>query len=924
MDTVLYKKFLLEYILFNSIMFDVEKFQDYPYLTNIVEKINKIHSKGKIEKASKLIDDLEDYLKDPDLTVPITYILSIIAENNVELIKERLIEEIEQYIHSDNVKLKINSIIILGFFIIRNFEYIEKYFPDFTNLLANNIEDIRDNAHYFLQEFIKVAPNLIESYGNVILDALSFEKSEENIISLLNFLDYIEVDSIEFEQLYKFRKISKSLILTYSTGKSSEIFSILISLLKKFFPALKDINFQYQKIDKLINILDNLFLMKKYDLVKKESFQLKDLISKIKESSFKDKEIYFFIKNKKNNITSFYELEKEKLDKVFKKKKRISKHNLLETFSEIIESENDLKKIINTLIKLEYVNGYFSKLGYFYPYDYLKSEIVADVQKKGIINIKSKYDFLPPEFVQKIILEMKQEFLLNKNGKIYYSLKKLQNNITAAATKDNVINLKTYREKLKDEHFIRLIKNLPESYLTNFRKGTYWLTNIGKIKIENEIENSKIVGFFDLNKISTKLKIHKILLMDVLEYSIDPRSGQWDNNKEIFYFSKYIKEKINQINLILDESERENHIENLANELNIEKNHIITNINENYILIGEEIKQQDQIKISVYIEKTGMEYENFIEFMNELDIFFFRKGDLLILNPKKIEEEKNNIKLNLIENSKSSNYISLGNFDVTSNLIENLIYDLKVDGKVKGIFYNKEDELVFYTERGIRNLMLENNMLFSFEDLFFGKELAPDEVELLKEIFSDLIRKKKLRGTFDEETLTFSSDDVIFANDYNTNLHEFAKNVNNYIKKFEFEFKKIRKILTKKKETIYPQEIRIIQDSIDKINKKYIFWRDGLESFVKKVNNKLLKDQGYSVKRYKSLTLERKDEIKSFEEDPEVYDLLEAFKGWVRLFNEIELKYPNVIFYQKRLINNSEDTESEKNLNELLINLNLI
>ncbi|TFG02725.1 MAG: hypothetical protein EU540_01020 [Promethearchaeota archaeon] len=554
----------------------------------------------------------------------------------------------------------------------------------------------------------------------------------------------------------------------------------------------------------------------------------------------------------------------------------------------------------------------------------MEYEIVNDFQKKGSVNFDKKFDFLPNNLVHKIIMETKQDFLLSKTGKIYYSLKKIHNDISAEAAKYNQIDLKSYRSRLKDEHFIRLIKNLPEGYLTHFRKGTFWLTNIGKIKTVNEIENSKIVGYFDLNKISEKLKIQKILLMDVLDYYIDFRSGQWNKTKEIFYYSKFLKDKIDKINLISNEAEKDKKIENLAKELNIDKNHIITKIDENYLLIGEEIKQRDQIKISEYLEKTGMEYEIFLEFLNDLEINFFRKGDLMILNPKKIEEEKNNIKLNLIENSKSSNYISLGNFDVTSNLIKNLIYDLKEDGKLRGIFYNEGDELVFYTERGIRNLMLENSFLFSFQDLFYEKELTEPELSLIRDIFNDLFEKKKLKGKFSEDTLTFESEDVKFAKDYNTFLHEFEKKVNKYIQIFNNEFLKIKKILVKKDETIFPQEIRIIQDSIDKLNEKYIYWREGLESFVRRVNKDMLDKQGFTVKRFKSLTFEKKDEIKSFEEEPEVYESLESFKSWGRLFNEIESKYPNMIFYKKRLIKNPEDNDSEKKVNELLIHLNLI
>ncbi|MFX0186882.1 MAG: hypothetical protein ACFE8A_04000 [Candidatus Hodarchaeota archaeon] len=907
-------------------MFDVEEFEEYPSLRNIVEKINKIYSRQKIEKVARLIDDLENLLENSDLAVSITYILSIIAENNVDLIKECLIEKIKPFIRSSNVKLKINSIIILGFFLLRNSNYIEKNFPDFVNLLNNKVEDVRDNAHYFLQEFIKISPNLMKSYGNVILNALSFETKRENIFSLLNFLDYIEIKSLDFEQLYKFRNFSKSLTLTYLKDKTSEILLKIIDLWKKFFPSLKIVNFQYLKGDELIKYMDDLFLMKRYDLSKKESSQLKDRISKIKKSRFKDKEIYFYINHENKNIISFYELEKEKLLKVFNKKSKISNRKLAEIFSQIIESNNELKILINTLIKLGHINGYFSKLGFFYPYNYLKSEIDDDVQKRGIVNIENKYDFLPPDLVHNIILDTKQDFLLSKNGNTYYSLKKIKDNIASTAAKYNIVNLKEYREKLNEDHFILLIKNLPEEYLTNFRKETVWLTNIGKIKIENEIENSKIVGFFDLNKISKKLKIHKILIMDVLEYIIDLRSGFWDKNKEIFYYSKLIKKKIDKINLISNEAEK---IDLIAKELNIEKNLILTKIAENYKSIGNEIKKQDQIKISEYLEKLGMEYDSFFEFMNELDINFLKKDDILILNQRKIEMAKNDIRLKLIENSKSMNHISLGNFDIKSELIENLIKELEKDGKLKGIFYDNGEEIVFYTEKGIRNLMLENNFLFSFSDLFYGKELSPNEIELLKEIFFELVKKKKLRGVFDEETLTFSSDDILFAKDYNTYLHEFEKRINKYIQKFKFEFQKIKKILIKRNETIFPQEIKIVKDSIDKINEKYVFWRDGLESFIKRVNKKLLADQGFTVRKYKKLSkdleaFKDKDEVKSFEEDPAMYELLEDFRSWVRLFNEIESKYPNIIFYQKRLIKNPEDNESETNLNELLISLKLI
>ncbi|GAH47126.1 unnamed protein product, partial [marine sediment metagenome] len=236
------------------------------------------------------------------------------------------------------------------------------------------------------------------------------------------------------------------------------------------------------------------------------------------------------------------------------------------------------------------------------------------------------------------------------------------------------------------------------------------------------------------------------------------------------------------------------------------------------------------------------------------------------------------------------------------------------------------DEPTFYTIKGIHNLMLENNFLFSFDDLFDGKELDEEEIELLNEIFNELKKMNKLKGTFDKGTLTFSSNDVLFAKDYNTCLFEFEKNVNKYIQKFDLEFQKIKKILTKQNETIFPQEIKTIQNTINRINSKYGFWRDGLDAFILRANMELLKKQGLSVKKYNKLKKEAfktEDEIKSFEDDIEVYELMKGFNNWTKLFDELELKYPNIIFYQKRLIKNPNDKVSKEKLENLLISLNL-
>jgi hypothetical protein len=810
-----------------------------------------------------------------------------------------------------------------------NQKYVDKYFRNFVTNLDNENKDIRDNVHYFLQEIVNKKPTLICSYKKDLINALTIEEDKENLVSIINFLE--KCTDFDFENLFDFRTVSKSLLTKFYSKEHSGVYSKLLALIITIFPSLKEIDVESLELKELLNELDKLFLMKKYNLTElsdRTGITLEKFIKIKKRTNRKDHKIYFYIKFNEKKLIFFYELEKEKLIKLFGKVTKLQKKEIFEIFNQIIDTELELRSFLNTLINLNHINGYYSKLGYFYSFNYVKSNLLESLNKKGMVNLKN-FDYLPPEFNSRVINYIsnstKQVFLSGKNNTAYYSLKKIQQQINTEAAKNTSIDLKTYRERLTENDFIKLIKNLPKGYLTSFRKGTQWLTNVGLLKVKNEIENSKLIGYYSIPAISEKLNLKKILLVEILDEFIDKRSGIFDKNREIFYYLKFINQKIEQINSIANPDEKELQINLLAKELNIERSRILTKLDENLKLIEEEIKEKDQIKIHEYSEKTGMSNDDFIEFINNLGINYFKKGELLIFNELKINDAKKDIKSMLIRKSNSQNSIYLGDIDVSSNIVENLLKELQSDEKVRGIFHNNEGELIFYTEKGIESLMLENSMMFSFHDIFYGKKLNDKEIELLHSILNLLLNNKKLKGTFDNGSLTFASSDVIFAQDYNTVLFECEKMINAYIKTFNTEFDKIKKILTKQNETIFPQEIRLIQETIDLINEKYVRWRSNIEAFVRKANITLLKKQGYSVKKYKSLSLspEKKENIKSFEDDPEVIDLLSDFKRWVKLFNALEVKYGNIIFYQKRLINDTDNVESRKKLDELLLQLNL-
>ncbi|MBY8981611.1 MAG: hypothetical protein KGD57_01570 [Candidatus Lokiarchaeota archaeon] len=910
-------------------MFNIEDFQDYSALLPNIKKLNKFLQKEKNSSISSQIEELKNLLEDDNLKVPITYILSILAEEKSDLFDFELIERIEPLIYSDNIKLKLNSISILGFFILSRPEQInKKYFSLFTELLTTQMKDIRENCYYFLQKMFEVNQKEIWKCKDNLLKTLDLEILDSKIENITILLAFFEGSSnYSFNQLYKLRELSIKIISEFFNIVDSKFKSNLSNLLKRLFPELIEIDFEYEKNEDLLEYIENTFIKLKYDFsnIKKEkNIEFRKYLEEFKKSVLKDKEIYFYFKNQNKKQISLYELEKDKTIEYFNQNSKISHNNILDKFSGILDNSN-LELFVKTLIKLKHIKGFLSELN-FYPSNYIESELINSFKEIGFIKLED-FNYLPVDFIITLIKNISNEanykILIGKEKKIFYILSNIIEKIREIAAKENCINLREYRENFTEKSFIKILKTLPKDYLTDYHKGSSWLTNIGNYRLKKELENSKIIGFFDIEKISEKLGIKELLLRDIFNVEIDNRSGIWNKPKDVFYYSRYLKEKIENINQIKDQQERIDKINELSRELNIDREHIIGKIDENIELIGEEIKNQDQIKISEYIEKMGMDNDTFIEYIKDLNLNYLVRGDFLIFNPSKIENAKKEIKQTLKRDYKSSDFISLGNFNMNSKIMKELAEDLQESGEIKGIIYEDED-IKFYTETGLRNMMFSNKFLFSFHDFFYGKTLNENEISILTDVFNEVYKNGKLKGKFDKETLTFASDEIVFANDYNTYLDEFESIVNNYIKRFNSEFKRIKPILSKDT-TIIPKEIKIIQDTIDRINNSYIFWKNRLDAYITRVNIKLLKEQGISVKKYKSISYMSgsKKDVKSFAEDKEVKRLMDNFNSWISIFNKLELKYQNIIFYQKRLLNNPDDQESNQKLTELREELNL-
>ena len=69
-------------------MFNLKKFQENSVLIPIVEKFNRFLSKNKSQKVTNLLEELVSLLDQSELIVEVIYILSIIADHDIDLITQ--------------------------------------------------------------------------------------------------------------------------------------------------------------------------------------------------------------------------------------------------------------------------------------------------------------------------------------------------------------------------------------------------------------------------------------------------------------------------------------------------------------------------------------------------------------------------------------------------------------------------------------------------------------------------------------------------------------------------------------------------------------------------------------------------------------------------------------------------------------------
>ncbi len=912
-------------------MFNEDEFENYPNFLPILSRFNKFELKGKRSKLEKIIEDLEKHLKEGKNHSIITYIFSIIAEEDFDLLNSRgeIFQKVSNLLNSEKEDVRINSVIIIGFYMKNSKNQLDSIVQPFLKKIADKSKDVRNNVHIFLQEFTSTLTEPALFDREKLIDALTLEeKNPDNALNLLKILN--KVQFLSFSQLFKVRDAIISILNNTSEKATPQIKDEILKLLVNLYNLEEREDTSNITIKELFNLVSDIGILMKTSLKTINQFEKKNLnqyLNYIRKSEYHEHEIYFYIK--KNSKIMVYEFEKEVINKIFNTDNKINSNSLFKYFFGISDDLKEIISIITMLIKFKHTTGYISELGNFYSDSFLLKEFRLKLQEKGMISLK-QYDYLPEKFVMRIIDKINElhnhELLFGKNDKVFYSLSKIKKQITSKASVISSIDLKNYRDRLQRHHFITLIKNLPKDYLTKYRKGTVWLTTIGEQKVLKEINNSKIIGFVDLEKISRDLNINPLLLMDVLNVNIDERSGIWNKEKKVFYYSKFIKNEIVKIQKVEKQEEKQKLVIDLSNRLNIDKNHILSKIDENLKLIGEEILAKDHIRLDDYLEKTGMRLDMFLDYLNtELELEYIKRGNDLLFSKKKIQEARNDVKKEILEDIERKEYLDLSSYDLQADIIKSIIEELQEERGILGIIQKHDHSLYFYTEIGLKNIMLQKKYTFSLSELFYDSDLSEKDYNSLTAIFQSLKDSKGLSGEFNKETLTFTSNEYIFNQSYENLVKDFGNLVNSYNDIFKSEFQTIKEILTKTDEIIFPQEIKLIQEKIDKINDISINWESKLEAFISKATVSMLSKQGLTLKQYRAFSnsLIKEREVINFREDPDVIDFRDQFRVWMSRFYELEQKYPVVIYHQKKLQRDPNDEESKTQLIELKEKLGL-
>ncbi|MHA1474793.1 MAG: hypothetical protein ACTSQ5_06360, partial [Promethearchaeota archaeon] len=736
-------------------------------LIKLIKNINEDYEKEKWDKFESYSNAVIKWLKkEPNISL---YILSLIAEEMPESFSHSIFSDIDPYLKGDKSKEKINAVIIYGscllhFLSQENFSDMT-ILNDFIELLYNSKSETRQNICFFLEQFPDTFDTQLLLKLNIFIKILEDESNSEVLKTTQEILSRLEPKmslSILINYIQQLRDI-------YEDNKSAEISDILLNLIEKEIPLLKKrvkSNWSKNKILREIDNRPTLIRFTDINLIsEQENLTLEEvenyLLSQIDENTIYT--LTFIEKNHKKLL----ELEKDKIIGYLSQRK-IKLDEIVKIFNDLgIKNNAVVMILIKGLLEKRIIKGYFTK-NFYYDWIYLKKEFLQRLQQYGSIDILNYSKSIDRDTIHKLINEIEQQGipgLYNLKKSKYYTFSAINQEIEKESYRANIIDLSPYKSQFAQENFYKLEEYCRSKIFTKYHHKYSWLTHLGITNIQQELSICEQIGECNIEERAGKLGIHPSILLKITKKMFENKNGFWNKEEKNFYFSKYVKKRIDSIQNELDADKREELIDSLAEELQIEKDEISQKVDEKLNKIGKMLSEKDEFLIKPLLRDLQMDYKEFLKFVNSLEKpdGYLVIHDKIIFSKKRIDEEQDKLSKSIKEIVLNYDVINIDNlvskYKCASQILINILDNLLEIKEINGIWIKNNEN--FLTERGIQERMLKAKSYIDLNSIIEEITLSEEGIMFLEKILLALMEQKIITGVYDSESHVFQSDSIL-------------------------------------------------------------------------------------------------------------------------------------------------------------------
>ncbi|MBN2155957.1 MAG: hypothetical protein JW776_07940 [Candidatus Lokiarchaeota archaeon] len=897
-------------------MFEIDSFETEE-IQKIVKQINLIQIKNKLAKLDKIVEALKPFLAFDKNSTECKEALEVfltLMDEFPDVLTIDLIEPLREIVTSKIDEIRLDAVILLGTLMLKKIEKDEpvkgKLIDTFAELLEDKIVEIQSNALFFIEELPEEYYPYFSSKINRLTEILDETEHNSVIEAILHILSKLWKKTLPMMESV-FEMLSKIYKETSIREKEEKILQFLSTGLKQLEYFLK--TEQNIMKNEVIALLENRYpLIKIYDINKisqEEKMDTSEVEEKFREISGDTDIFRFFYQDKKKY---FIEIETEPLIKLLSQQVRIE-DLLLMLGTDTLDTISLLNLLVKKLVKAKYIRGYLSK-SHFYSYESIKESMMNDIRQNGEVNLDDYAKYINYDFIVQIAdainKETKFKGIYSKNKSYFLTLSKVIKEIERICVKESICDLSEYKTSYLPEDYTLIEKECKEKFFTEYHEELRWLTNIGYTRLSARFKQGETVGYINLPKIMEEENIPESIVKEIFSSWIKTIPGVWDKTGNIFYLNKYIKQKMKQQGKT---EAKDEFVQSLAMELNIDSETITTNLNQERAEIINQIKNKPSIDLSKYSRALGMKREDFITFVNELGVEYLIQQNMMIFDPKQIERRKKEITNKILDIAYKKHELFVSDLSHQLNFSEHMLFEiiseLSEEKSLMGIFVNDD---FFITDAGIRDRIFFNKDFITMETLFPEDEIRDEFRAYALTILEKLVDSGNLIGEYDPNTGEFRSEDALIVKQYDDDRLNAQEMLNDYVKIMRTVYQKVKDIYMNK-ENIRPGDIKRKDFLVKKrVLDELSAWEKNLKRAIKKAEKSFdsMDDAG-------EMTF---GDLLDQEETSEKIDgtaILSDFEKWKQIIMDIDVNVDEIPAYKKKLTLDPENVDIKNSLEDL-------